>query len=222
MTRPATSSAPSTHAPVRTFTRTGVRPSFACPVSTTHAVVGGIAGAGAAQFGLDAPHWGGIARIAGGWLVSPVIAGAIGAALLAAREVGADRIVNAVAAYEAVGGAVIVVDFGTATTFDVVAADGAVEELAHGEALRGHRRAAPVVAGEVEQVGDEPGHRGPAPVHRGAPDVGTARYCRHIQCRKALVDELGGGGVEHGSAYARRAPAGPTRRRRRRGARPGR
>lgn len=53
------------------------------PVSTTHAVVGGIAGAGAAQFGLDAPHWGGIARIAAGWLVSPVIAGAIGAALLA-------------------------------------------------------------------------------------------------------------------------------------------
>ena len=33
--------------------------------------------------GLDAPHWGGIARSAAGWLVSPVIAGAIGAALLA-------------------------------------------------------------------------------------------------------------------------------------------
>ena len=34
------------------------------------------------------------------------------------REVGADRIVNAVAAYERVKGPVIVVDFGTATTFD--------------------------------------------------------------------------------------------------------
>src|SRR5579883_2783903 len=33
------------------------------------------------------------------------------------REVGADRIVNAVAAYERVKGGVIVVDFGTATTF---------------------------------------------------------------------------------------------------------
>ena len=41
------------------------------------------------------------------------------------REVGADRIVNAVAAFDAVGGAVVVVDFGTATTFDAVGEDGA-------------------------------------------------------------------------------------------------
>ncbi|MDI6712538.1 MAG: type III pantothenate kinase [Anaerosomatales bacterium] len=41
------------------------------------------------------------------------------------REVGADRIVNAVAAIEAYGAPVIVVDFGTATTFDVVDAAGA-------------------------------------------------------------------------------------------------
>lgn len=40
------------------------------------------------------------------------------------REVGADRIVNAVAAYELVNGPVIVVDFGTATTFDVVSQKG--------------------------------------------------------------------------------------------------
>jgi type III pantothenate kinase len=40
------------------------------------------------------------------------------------REVGADRIVNAVAAFERVGGACVVVDFGTATTFDVVSARG--------------------------------------------------------------------------------------------------
>jgi type III pantothenate kinase len=40
------------------------------------------------------------------------------------REVGADRLVNAVAAYERFGGACIVVDFGTANTFDVVSADG--------------------------------------------------------------------------------------------------
>lgn len=36
------------------------------------------------------------------------------------REVGADRIVNAVAAFEAHGGPLVVVDFGTATTFDCV------------------------------------------------------------------------------------------------------
>jgi type III pantothenate kinase len=40
------------------------------------------------------------------------------------REVGADRIVNAVAAYERYNTAAIVVDFGTATTFDCVSAKG--------------------------------------------------------------------------------------------------
>jgi len=40
------------------------------------------------------------------------------------REVGADRIVNAIAAFEMFGGPVIAVDFGTATTFDCVSADG--------------------------------------------------------------------------------------------------
>jgi type III pantothenate kinase len=40
------------------------------------------------------------------------------------REIGADRLVNAVAAYEKVGGACIVVDFGTAITYDPVSADG--------------------------------------------------------------------------------------------------
>jgi len=40
------------------------------------------------------------------------------------REVGADRIVNAVAAYERVKGAAIVVDFGTATTFDCISGKG--------------------------------------------------------------------------------------------------
>ena len=40
------------------------------------------------------------------------------------REVGADRIVNAVAAYDRVHASVIVVDFGTATTFDVISRQG--------------------------------------------------------------------------------------------------
>ena len=40
------------------------------------------------------------------------------------REVGADRIVNGVAAYERFHDAVIVVDFGTATTFDCVSPKG--------------------------------------------------------------------------------------------------
>jgi type III pantothenate kinase len=39
-------------------------------------------------------------------------------------EAGADRIVNCVAAYDLLGGPTIVVDMGTATTFDVVSAKG--------------------------------------------------------------------------------------------------
>ncbi len=40
------------------------------------------------------------------------------------REVGADRIVAAVAGYEKYGGPLVVVDFGTATTFDAVSGEG--------------------------------------------------------------------------------------------------
>jgi type III pantothenate kinase len=40
------------------------------------------------------------------------------------REVGADRIANAVATFKLYGGPAIVVDFGTATTFDALSADG--------------------------------------------------------------------------------------------------
>lgn len=43
------------------------------------------------------------------------------------REVGADRLVNAVAAYDQYGGNLAIIDFGTATTFDVVAQDGGYE-----------------------------------------------------------------------------------------------
>lgn len=60
----------------------------------------------------------------------PLIVGAkdteLGMEILLPRpeEVGADRLVNAVAAYEAHGGPLVVIDFGTATTFDVVDKDG--------------------------------------------------------------------------------------------------
>lgn len=40
------------------------------------------------------------------------------------REVGADRIVNAVAAYDKYGGPLIVIDFGTATTYCAILANG--------------------------------------------------------------------------------------------------
>ncbi|NQT29961.1 MAG: type III pantothenate kinase [Candidatus Saganbacteria bacterium] len=40
------------------------------------------------------------------------------------REIGADRVVDALAAYKLYGGPAIVVDFGTATTFDLISARG--------------------------------------------------------------------------------------------------
>jgi type III pantothenate kinase len=42
-------------------------------------------------------------------------------------QVGADRLVNAVAAHGRYGGSLILIDFGTATTFDVIGEDGAYE-----------------------------------------------------------------------------------------------
>jgi type III pantothenate kinase len=42
----------------------------------------------------------------------------------APREVGADRVANAVGGFARYGGPLIVVDFGTATTFDAISADG--------------------------------------------------------------------------------------------------
>lgn len=40
------------------------------------------------------------------------------------KEIGPDRIVDAVAAYEIYGGPLIVIDFGTATTYDLILQDG--------------------------------------------------------------------------------------------------
>ena len=42
----------------------------------------------------------------------------------APREIGADRIVDAVGAYEKYGGPVLVLDFGTATTYDLISEKG--------------------------------------------------------------------------------------------------
>ncbi len=57
--------------------------------------------------------------------IKPIIVGAdletgLKIALPNPKQVGADRIVDAVAAYEIYGGPVLVMDFGTATTYDLV------------------------------------------------------------------------------------------------------
>lgn len=59
-------------------------------------------------------------------IVGPGIKTGIKIATENPRELGADRIVDAVAAYELYGGPVLVIDFGTATTHDLVTADGSL------------------------------------------------------------------------------------------------
>jgi PiT family inorganic phosphate transporter len=47
------------------------------PVSTTHAIVGGIVGFGAVGIGMDAVNWGKVGQIAVSWVSSPLLAGVI-------------------------------------------------------------------------------------------------------------------------------------------------
>lgn len=57
-------------------------------------------------------------------IVAPGIKTGINVQIPNPKTLGSDRLVDAVAAYELYGGPVIVVDFGTATTHDLVLADG--------------------------------------------------------------------------------------------------
>ena len=52
------------------------------PVSTTHAVVGGVMGAGIAAAGFGAVDWQVMSAIAASWVISPLLGGAIAAAFL--------------------------------------------------------------------------------------------------------------------------------------------
>ena len=62
--------------------------------------------------------------------VEPLVIGEPGVELgltVKSQQAGADRLVNAVAGYRLHGGPLIIVDFGTATTFDVIGPDGSHE-----------------------------------------------------------------------------------------------
>lgn len=53
------------------------------PVSTTHAVVGGVVGAGVMAAGAGAVHWSSMLGITASWVISPVLGGIVAAAMLA-------------------------------------------------------------------------------------------------------------------------------------------
>jgi type III pantothenate kinase len=59
-----------------------------------------------------------------GALVGPALKTGMPIRIDTPQELGADRLANAVAAYDRVGGACIAVDFGTAINYDVVSAQG--------------------------------------------------------------------------------------------------
>lgn len=76
-------------------------------------------------------------------------------------QVGADRLVNALAAYERFGGALAIVDFGTATTVDVVAGDGAYEGGAIAPGIHGSMEALYNAAAKLPRVAVE---KPPSPI----------------------------------------------------------
>ena len=65
------------------------------------------------------------------------------------RQIGSDRIVDAVAAYKLYGGPVLVIDFGTATTYDLVTEDGC---FAAGITAPGIRISAKALWGETARL----------------------------------------------------------------------
>jgi len=74
-------------------------------------------------------------------------------------EAGADRLVNAIGAHKTNPGALLIVDSGTATTFDVVAADGAFEGGAIAPGINLSMQALHEAAARLPRVAiQKPGH----------------------------------------------------------------
>ncbi|AHJ13821.1 inorganic phosphate transporter [Sulfurospirillum multivorans] len=55
---------------------------FGAPVSTTHAIVGGVAGAGIAAAGFDVVNWAKMGEIVFSWMISPFLGGIVAAGFL--------------------------------------------------------------------------------------------------------------------------------------------
>ncbi|MET3600550.1 inorganic phosphate transporter [Martelella mangrovi] len=111
------------------------------PVSTTHAMVGGVMGAGILAAGFASVHWSTMGAIAASWVISPLLGGVIAAAMLAfikwrviyvEDKIAAARtwvpvligvMSAAFAAYLALKGLkkIVAIDFGTALIIGAVA-----------------------------------------------------------------------------------------------------
>ncbi len=97
-------------------------------VETKGVMAGDIKGVSVASVVPDVMHslTGGISRYfhTKPLIVGPGVKSGIKVATDNPRDIGADRIVDCVAAFEKYGGPVLVIDFGTATTYDYVTANG--------------------------------------------------------------------------------------------------
>ncbi len=82
-------------------------------------------------------------------------------------EVGADRLVNAVAAHAQWPGNLIIVDFGTATTFDVVSADGAYQGGAIAPGINLSLDALYEAAAKLPRIAVEPPPEGQGAIGKG-------------------------------------------------------
>ncbi len=102
------------------------------------------------------------------------------------EEIGADRLVNAAAAYAAYGGPLIVVDFGTATTFCVVTADGAYRG---GVIAPGIGISADALTSRAAKLSKVEWVRSPTIIGR---DTGSSMQTGIIQGHACLVDGIVG------------------------------
>jgi type III pantothenate kinase len=82
-------------------------------------------------------------------------------------EVGADRIVNAVAAHAIWPGDLIIIDFGTATTFDVVSADGVYQGGAIAPGINLSMDALYMAAARLPRIAVEPPAEGLGVIGKG-------------------------------------------------------
>ncbi|MFA7439511.1 MAG: type III pantothenate kinase [Sphingomonadaceae bacterium] len=83
------------------------------------------------------------------------------------QEVGADRVVNAVAAHAQWPGDLIIVDFGTATTFDVVSGDGVYEGGAICPGVNISMDALYLAASRLPRIAVEPPRDGQGAIGKG-------------------------------------------------------
>jgi len=115
------------------------------------------------------------------------------------REIGADRLVNAVAAYDKIRDAVVVVDFGTAITYDPVSAKGEYLGgiIAPGSRSRWTRSPSARPAAEDRPRPAAPADRQDDGRRDHGPASSTATPVRSTAIRAAAARRDGGGDPHH-------------------------